>query len=84
MNRYSKELSLEDEINLKIVTFEALAKTNTNYAFEELVRLLKEVAEFRKTHYIEDTDKVIIVVPEKYMNKKFYKPFFDEVEVLNE
>jgi hypothetical protein len=69
---------MQDILDVKIENLSKFVITTTDTTSIELVRLLKEVAEFRKTHYIEDKDKIIILVPENYINKKLFKPFFEE------
>lgn len=49
--------------NLSVEMYKNITES---YIFRDLVHILEEVAEFRTTNKIDDKDKVIVLLPEKY------------------
>lgn len=59
-------MNKEDKIKMNVYeSFISGMPYKEKYICEELIKLLKEIAEFRTTNKIEDNDKVIVLLPEK-------------------
>ena len=68
----------KDWLEIRKQIFINLIDTSTNFLYIELVKLLKEIANFRETNNIPDGDKVIVCVPANYIHKDLYKDLINK------
>lgn len=55
-----------------------------DYRYKELIKLLKEIADFRETHYLDYDDKVLVLVPSKSQIKYEFKDLLKEGDDKND
>ena len=63
-----KEIDLEIRKDIFLNTFD----TSLDFRYRELIKLLKEIADFRENKNITYNDKVIILVPVNHISKYLF------------
>lgn len=74
------KLTQDQEIEINLKVYEELCKTTMDPKLHELINLLKNIAEFRTSHHLQEDERLLVLIPDKYPNIDYYKELLEETD----